>query len=72
VLQDDDLVQSALITQFGQGADQHHGLPFKPCLSFNLVDPNQRIEYGLIPPAHQSRRKQQATENLEYENEIQL
>ena len=24
-----------------------------------------------IPPAHQGRRMQQATENLEYENEIQ-
>jgi len=43
VLQDDsqdDLVQSALITWFGQGADQCHALPFKPYLSYNLVDPN--------------------------------
>lgn len=30
--QDNDLVQST-----GQGIDQHHALPFKPCLSFNLV-----------------------------------
>ena len=45
MLQDNDLVQSALITQFRQGAD---ALPSKPCLSFDLVDPNQRTEYCLI------------------------
>jgi len=53
VLQDDDLVQSALITQ--------------PCLSFNLVDPIN-IEYGLIqhaPGAHQARHKRQAIEDPE-------
>jgi len=41
VLQDNDLVQSALVTLFEQGADQRHTLP---CLSFILVDPNQRID----------------------------
>ena len=45
MLQDNDLVQSALTTQFRQGAD---ALPSKPCLSFDLVDPNQRTEYCLI------------------------
>jgi len=56
------------ITQFGQGADQRHALPLKPCLSFNFVDPNQRIEYDLI---QQAQRKRQATEDPEYEIKTQ-
>jgi len=54
VLQDDDLVQFALITQFGQDNLVQSALitqfgqgVFKPCLSLNSVDPNQRVERGL-------------------------
>jgi len=64
VLQDDDLVHSALITQFG--ADQHHALP----IWLIPINASSMVSFS-IPPAHQGRRMQQATENPEYENEIQ-
>jgi len=57
-----------IITQFGQ----RHALPFKPCLSFNLVDPNASgMASFSMPLAHWAKCKWQATEGPEYEIKTQ-